>query len=134
MRVVLDTNILISACWKPGGLEELVLERGLAGDYQLVASPVVWAEYEQVLRRPKFARLAERVDQLLARLHPVVEMVDPTTPVTLATDPDDNCILEAALTAGADYVVTGNLRDFPSAIEKARIVNARLFLDAIGQA
>lgn len=133
MRVVLDTNILISACWKPGGLEELVVERALAGRFQLVASPVVWAEYEEVLRRPKFAKLGPRVELLLTRLRPAVTLFATTIPVKLATDPDDNCILEAALAADADYVVTGNLRHFPPQMGKARIVNARLFLDDLGE-
>ena len=128
MRIVLDTNILISACWKPGGLEEQVVELGLARRFIIAVSPALWAEYIEVLRRPKFKSIQPRVDLLIARLKPVVWKVEPVTTLTLATDPDDNRILECALAAKATYVVTGNLRDYPLDWPVARIVHARHFL------
>ena len=51
MRVVLDTNILISACWKPGGLEDQVVELGLVGHFTMPVSPALWAEYIEVFAR-----------------------------------------------------------------------------------
>ena len=77
MRIVLDTNILISACWKPGGLEEQVVELGLARRFIIAVSPALWAEYIEVLRRPKFKSIQPRVDLLIARLKPVVWKVVP---------------------------------------------------------
>ncbi len=129
MRVVLDTNILISACWKPGGLEEQVVDHGLGGRFIMAVSPALWAEYVEVLARPKFAKLTPRIDALLARLKPQVIQLETTATLELASDPDDNRILECALAAGAKYIVTGNLRHFPVDWPVARIVNARQFLD-----
>ena len=133
MRVVLDTNILISTCWKPGGLEEQVVELGLARRFTIAVSPALWAEYIDVLRRPKFKSIQPRVDLLIARLKPAVWKVEPTTTLTLASDPDDNRILECAAAARASYIVTGNLRDFPLDWPVARIVHARHFLADLAQ-
>lgn len=133
MRVVLDTNILISTCWKPGGLEEQVIELGLARRFTIAVSPALWAEYIDVLRRPKFKSIQPRVDLLIARLKPAVWKVEPTTTLTLASDPDDNRILECAAAAQASYIVTGNLRDFPLDWPIARIVHARHFLADLAQ-
>lgn len=133
MRIVLDTNILISACWKPGGLEEQVLELGFARRFTMAVSPALWAEYMDVLRRPKFKSIQPRVDLLVARLKPAVWKVEPVITLTLATDPDDNRILECAVAARAAYIVTGNLRDFPPDWPVARIVHARHFLADLAQ-
>ena len=133
MRIVLDTNILISACWKPGGLEEQVVDLGLARRFIIAVSPALWAEYIEVLRRPKFKSIQPRVDLLIARLKPVVWKVDPLITLMLATDPDDNRILECAFAAKATYVVTGNLRDYPLDWPVARIVHARHFLADVAQ-
>ncbi len=133
MRVVLDTNILISTCWTPGGLEEQVVELGLARRFTIAVSPALWAEYIDVLRRPKFKSIQPRVDLLIARLKPAVWKVEPTTTLTLASDPDDNRILECAAAAQASYIVTGNLRDFPLDWPVARIVHARHFLADLAQ-
>ena len=127
MRVVLDTNILISACWKPGGLEQQVLDLGLYGSFTLVVSAAVWDEYVEVLQRPKFVKLQPRVEALLHRLRDVVLRVEPATTLDLATDPDDNRLLECAATAQAQYLITGNLKDYPLDWPGARIVNARQF-------
>jgi len=131
MKVVLDTNILISACWKPGGLEEQVLELGLAGRFDIVVSPAVWAEYIEVLRRPKFEKLQPRVDVLLTRLESRIIYCEPDSKIELASDPDDNRMLECAAAAGAAYIVSGNLKDYPLDWPVARILNARQFLEAI---
>jgi len=127
MRVVLDTNILISACWKAGGLEDQVLSLGLAGHFTIVVSPTLWAEYLDVLARPKFLKVKPRIDAMLARFQAL--RVEPAVKLDLATDPDDNCVLECALAAGAAYIVTGNLKHYPLDWQVARIVNARHFLE-----
>jgi putative PIN family toxin of toxin-antitoxin system len=132
MRVVLDTNILISACWKPGGLEEQVIEVGLAGHFTMAASPALWAEYVEVLARPKFLKLKPRIDTLIARLEAKVLKTATHSKLTLASDPDDNIILECALDAGANYIITGNLKHYPLDWPVARIVNARQFFDQTG--
>jgi putative PIN family toxin of toxin-antitoxin system len=132
MRVVLDTNILISACWKPGGLEEQVIEVGLAGHFTMAASPALWAEYVEVLARPKFLKLKPRIDTLFARLEAKVLKTATHSKLTLASDPDDNIILECALDAGANYIITGNLKHYPLDWPVARIVNARQFFDQTG--
>ena len=132
MRVVLDTNILISACWKPGGLEEQVIELGLAGGFSLAVSPALWAEYLEVLARPKFLKLKPRIDALVARLEPQVARIETHSKLTMASDPDDNIILECALDSGANYIITGNLKHYPLDWPVARIVNARQFFDQTG--
>jgi uncharacterized protein len=132
MRVVLDTNILISACWKAGGLEEQLVQRCLAGHLQAIVSPDLWAEYEEVLRRPKFSSLKPRVDKLLANLEPILLRVTPTQKLLLALDPDDNLILECAQAGHASHIITGNLKHFPLDWPVARICNARQFLEECG--
>jgi putative PIN family toxin of toxin-antitoxin system len=130
MRVVLDTNILISACWKPGGLEDQLVELAIARRIQAIASPALWAEYVEVVHRPKFEKLRDRADLLLARLNPCLLSVDSLPTLQLAHDPDDNLLLECAAGGQADSLITGNLKDFPLDWPIARIVNARGFLDA----
>jgi uncharacterized protein len=131
MRVVLDTNILISACWKPGGLEQQLLDLALAGCFEWAATQAVFDEYVEVLSRPKFDKLRDRIDALLHRLPGAIQIVSPGSTIQLASDPDDNLLLEAAASAKADFLVTGNLKDYPLDWPVARIVNARQFFDLV---
>ena len=55
VKAVLDTNVIVSAHLKERGLEALILELALSGRFDLVASPALLAEYEEVLRRPRFS-------------------------------------------------------------------------------
>jgi uncharacterized protein len=57
--------------------------------------------------------------------------VRPTETIRACSDPDDDIFLECATAAQADYLVTGNVRHFPSPWTKTRIVTPRLFLDVI---
>lgn len=126
---MLDTNILVSACWKPGGNEDVVLEMGLQRKIELCATLQLWAEYEEVLHRKKFQKHESRIEHMLMRLHSCLAIVPVATQITLAIDADDNIVLESAMSSQAAYIVTGNLKDFPLDWPVARIVNARQFLD-----
>ncbi len=132
MRVVLDTNILVSACWKPGGLEAQVTDLAIAGQITACVSPDVLAEYRDVMSRRKLAPVSDRAGQLLAALERVAVSVESNTQIAASIDDDDNRFLECATAAGADYVITGNLRHYPRELTgphgAIRIVNARTFL------
>ena len=128
MRVVLDTNILISACWTPSGLESQTVRMALAGTITACVSPAVWAEYRDVLFRDKFAAVRNRATELLANLEACAIEVVPQDTVTAATAEDDNRFLECAATAGAAYLITGNLKHYPARWGSTWIVNARGFL------
>jgi len=130
MRLVLDTNILISACWSPGGLEAQLVRMALEREVQLCVTDIVLAEYHDVARRPKFAAQRDCFQRTLAEIEAVAELVTASEPAAAAPDDDDNRLLECAAGAGAQWLITGNLRHFPVIWRGTRIVNARQFFTA----
>lgn len=128
MKAVLDTNVLVSACWKPDGLEASTVALGLAGAYAICISPQVLAEYRDVLARKKLRALSDRAEAMLSGLERVAVSYEPAARIDAARDEDDNRFLECAFAAEANYLVTGNLRHYPDICGITRIVNARRFL------
>ena len=100
----------------------------------MYCSEPVMAEYEEVLRRPRLDIQPDKVTNALARIRETGLVVTPTVSVTAARDPDDNIFLECAQSAEAEYLVTGNLKDFPRVWLTTRIVTAREFMEVITDA
>ena len=70
----------------------------------------------------------------MAKIREAGSLVIPTVAVTAAMNPDDNIFLECAQEAEADYVVTGNLKDFPRVWLKTQVVSAREFIAVVAEA
>jgi putative PIN family toxin of toxin-antitoxin system len=132
VRAVLDTNILVSACWKPDGLEAQTVALAIRGAFTACASAQILAEYREVLSRDQFAPLRARVTELLAALEPKLLLVETAAGIHLSRDADDNCFIGCASAAEAAYLVTGNLKHFPPHWGPTRAVNARRFLAELG--
>ena len=108
MRVVLDTNVLLSALAFPGSKPDQVLQRVRRGEVELFLSPFILAEFERILR-DKFRFTKRQTDERVTAIRHMATLVEPTERITLvATKDDDNRILECALAARADYLVTGD--------------------------
>jgi putative PIN family toxin of toxin-antitoxin system len=129
IRVVLDTNVIVSAMLRSGGLPEAVFNLAMGGEVQCYISEPIVAEYEDVLRRPRLAINPGKVTVALARIRAAASLIQPVTRVTVALDPDDNIFLECAEVAQAHYLVTGNARHFPERWGKTQIVTPRQFMD-----
>src|SRR5579863_10341797 len=113
IRVVLDTNILISAVLSPQGPPaQVFLMTLLDPQTQLCLSSDIYAEYEEVLRRPRLKRNTGEIEAALRAIHEGGFWVRPTQRVSACSDPDDDIFLECAQAAAAHFLVTGNLRDF----------------------
>lgn len=128
IRVVLDTNVVVSALLKPAGLEATVLLLCLRREIALYLSPPIFAEYQRVLYKPKLKFHPHRVEAVLGDIGAASRLVHPHRTLMDAKHEPDNRFLECALTARADYLVTGNKKHFPKTWEPARIVNAREFI------
>ena len=131
-RVVLDTNVVVSAHLNPDGLERAVLNWAL--DQGFFVSEPILKEYGDVLRRTKFKIDPGLVTESLGLIRSKATLVSPTRRVRESHDPDDNQFLECAEAAAADYLVTGNKRHFPASYKNTRVVDAREFLDLIDPA
>ena len=107
MRVVLDTNILVSALVLPGGRAEEALARVVEGTDRLLLSKPILDELLGVLAR-KFSRDREELARVAVWLEELAEWVRPTRRVTAAEDEADNRILECASAGRADAIVTGD--------------------------
>ncbi len=134
IRVVIDTNVLISALLQPQGLPAQVLLMSVAGRAaRLCVSGEVYAEYEEVIRRPRFKRSESEIAETLRAIREIGIWVKPSHKVRACIDPDDDVILECAQAARAHYIVTGNVKDFPAKWADALIVTPHQFLDAIAE-
>jgi len=129
IRVVLDTNVVVSAHLNPDGYERSVVDLTLSGKLRIFVSEAILREYESVLRRPKFCLKPRSVSHSLLLLRTAARVVAPYGQLNVARDPGDNRFLECAEAAKADYLVTGNKRHFPKQWRQTLIVNARELLE-----
>ena len=129
IRVVLDTNIIVSALLQPLGPPAQVLSMAIGGSIQLCVSGSVYTEYEEVIRRPRLRRDEDIVAGMLNFVREKGLWVRPTKNVRACADPDDDVFLECAQAARADYLVTGNSKHFPASWADTQIVPPRRFLD-----
>ena len=121
MKVVLDTNVLVSGLLTRDGTCAHVLRLVLAGVLQLCADARILDEYERVLRRPLFQIPPDDVTELLDLLRLGAEVVTPPPLAVELPDPDDVAFAELAADRGA-VLVTGNLRHFPGAVRERIVV------------
>lgn len=129
-RVVLDTNILVSALLFGGRLSRIVdlwLERKIIP----LITRETFEEFQSVLTYPKFSLTEEEIKMVIEEyILPFFEVVDPEESVTdVCSDPEDNKFLTCALSGRAEYIITGdktlcNLREYKG----IKIINAKEFL------
>jgi putative PIN family toxin of toxin-antitoxin system len=108
IRVVIDTNIIVSALLQPLGAPAQVFLLAVSGAIQLCVSGEVYAEYEEVIRRPRFRRDENVIAATLNTIREKSLWVKPTDTIRVCADPDDNIFLECSQAAQAIYLVTGH--------------------------
>jgi len=130
VRIVCDTNIFISALRFGGNLDKII-ELAREGDIELITSPFILHEFERVLIQ-KFHYKKEEAKSFRKSIEKICLQVNPITQVSVIKQKeDDNRILECALEAKADYIVTGDtkhilpLKNF----QGIKIVRAAQFLE-----
>ncbi|MFK7985865.1 MAG: putative toxin-antitoxin system toxin component, PIN family [Sandaracinaceae bacterium] len=118
MRLVVDTNVLVSAMLKAGSVPDRALLAAYAAGAEVVYDARIRAEYEEVARRPKFRKVPrDRVEACLSGLLGHGAPLDAVPAWTGAmSDEDDRMFVEVALHAQADAIVTGNGKDFPEGL------------------
>ena len=138
MRVVFDTSVIVSALRSRLGASSVLLELAQAGHFEVLATPALFLEYEEVVYRAD-QRIAhglsdDLIDEFLRGLAAIM------TPVRVyyqwrpqMLDADDEMVLEAAINGKADRIVTHNLRDFQAAVSRFRVsvVTPAIFLKEV---
>jgi uncharacterized protein len=128
LRLVIDTNVVISAALKPDGLQHTVFLLAITKPARLYVSAPILAEYRSVLARSELQiRKGLRI-QFLQLIENRAHLVAPQQQLRVARDPGDNIFLECAEAGRADYLVTGNQRHFPSFWRNTKIITSREFI------
>jgi putative PIN family toxin of toxin-antitoxin system len=132
LKIVLDTNVLVSGILSPNGSPAAVLRALLTERVRLCFDERIVSEYRDVLTRTKFSFDRELVDELISFLE---SAGSPTLAAPLAVtlpDPWDQMFIEVAVSSQADFLVTGNLKHFPDETRAGvKVVSPRAFLDAL---
>jgi len=131
LRLVLDTNIVVSAALKLGGLQRTVLLLAITKPARLYVSPPILSEYRAVLARPELRIRKGLRLQLLQLIENRASLVSPPQSLQITIDPGDNIFLECADSARADYLITGNQRHFPQFWKKTKIISSREFISIV---
>ena len=112
MKIVIDTNVLISAALSPDGVPAKLLAKALT-DHQLVFTSATFAELESRLWKPKFDRYIN-LEERKAVLHDIsaaaiwVEVPQGIAATTHSRDADDDMFIHAAIAAEATLLITGD--------------------------
>lgn len=114
MRVVIDTNVLVSAALKDRDPEAVITWVVAHPDWLWLVTPEILAEYKEVLSRPKFGLPKELLDRWFALLAAATTPVVVDLPIEYPRDQKDAVFLACAIVAQADYLITGD-RDFTAA-------------------
>jgi len=131
MKVVFDTNILVSALVFPGGRADIALRRIIEARDRLLLSRAILDELLGILAR-KFSRDAEELAHVAVFLSDLSIAVKSRRKLAVLADEPDNRILECAVSGGADAIVTGDkalleLKTF----RKVKLLSLRAYLEQI---
>jgi putative PIN family toxin of toxin-antitoxin system len=114
MKIVLDTNVLVSGLLKSEGNPARVVTLVLSGAIQACYDKRILAEYAEVLARPRFKFDARRVREVLNKIETDGLATEAGGEANFdLPDPDDEPFLAVALAGSAEFLVTGNLSDYP---------------------
>ena len=130
MKVVLDTNVLISGMLSPFGSCGELIRMLTSGVFILCVDARILLEYDEVLRRPKFDIAPAKVDIIMEYIKNHSE-VHATVPLDTPLPDEDDCLfLEVALSSHASCLVTGNLKHFPKKYQGGiSVLSPKGFLD-----
>ena len=131
VRLVVDTNIIVSAALNPFGLERMVVRLAMTKPVKWFISSAILNEYAAVLSRPELDIRKGLRQQLLQAVKSHARQITPSQLPVVTRDPNDNIFLECADAARADFLVTGNTRDFPRLWKMTKPITAREFLAAV---
>jgi uncharacterized protein len=131
LRLVVDTNIVVSAALKPDGLQRTVLLLAMTKPARLYVSDAILSEYREVLWRPELRIRKGLRRQLLQLIRNHSQLLIPPRLLRVTKDPDDDKFLECADAARADYLVTGNQRHFPKFWKKTKVITSREFISVV---
>jgi putative PIN family toxin of toxin-antitoxin system len=131
LRLVIDTNVLVSAALKPDGLQRTTFLLAITKPGRLYVSVPVLEEYAEVLSRPELSIRKGLRLQLLQLLKNHSHLVTPSRHIEVTSDPDDNIFIECADVARADFLITGNRKHFPTFWKNTKIVTPRDFVSLV---
>jgi putative PIN family toxin of toxin-antitoxin system len=129
IRVVIDTNVLVSAVISPTGPNAELFDFIVAKTLRPYVTEALLQEYSVVF---EYERLKHYDRRRVAKLRGILDRaaikVKSAGRLRVSGHEDDNRVYECALAAKADYIVTENAQDFPSPYKYTKIVNARQLL------
>lgn len=132
MRVVVDTNVVVSAILRDRVPEKVLLFIIARPDFQWVASLEILTEYREVLRRPKFGLPDSVLSQWDERFDSAIAEWPVEMPVSFLRDVKDAKFLACALATDVDFLITGD-RDFTEArkLGRTKIVSVSQFNELV---
>jgi putative PIN family toxin of toxin-antitoxin system len=116
LRIVLDTNVLVSGLLSPFGPPGEIVRLVSAGGVVLCVDARILSEYGEVLSRPRFGFDADSVGALMDYIEFSGHVAASAPLEQRLPDPDDEPFLEVALACGSECLVTGNLVHFPAEV------------------
>jgi putative PIN family toxin of toxin-antitoxin system len=129
LRLVIDTNVLISAALKSESLQRTVFLLAITKPARLYVSNPILDEYADVLGRPELGIRKGVRQQLSQLIKKHSHAVSPSRQLSVTSDADDNIFIECADAARADYLITENQKHFPAYWKCTKIVTSREFVN-----
>lgn len=129
LRLVVDTNVLVSAALKPESLQRTVFLVAVTKPVRLYVTQPILKEYSDVLARREFRIRKGLRQQLLQLVKNRSSLIVPRYRLEVTSDPDDNMSIECADAARADYLITGNLKHFPRFWKGTKVISPREFIE-----
>ena len=131
LRLVIDTNVVVSAALKPEGMQRTVVLLAMTKPARWYVSDAIVAEYAAALARPELKIRKSLRLQLRQLIENHTRVVTPSRLRQVTSDPADNMFVECADAARADYLITGNQRHFPPFWKNTKIITSSEFLSII---
>lgn len=134
MKIVLDTNVLVSAFLKPWSNPAKILRLVLQGDVRIVVNEYILSEHLEVLTRPKFDLYLDNVQIILEFIRAKGIKAPALAKSFRLPDSSDEPFLEAALATRSDFLITGNKKHFPKKLCMGqKVVSPQEFLGQLGK-